>query len=460
MTNRTGWLPWTIWALAALFVVFNYVQQVVPNIIAADLSQAFGATTSTLGNIAACYFYAYAVLQIPVGLIVDRYGTRWPLAIAHLVAALGTLAFAQAHGSGSAQLARLFMGASAAFSFIGCLKLAAAWFPPSKFSTLAGMTNTAGMLGAAAGAPVAVLVKAIGWRESVALMGGIELLLAILVLAIVRDRPAFPGGTGDPPVPSGVPPDRTATTPRSLRGEPSATPSLSVPVGGSSTVTGGSPAPPIAQGVSAVLVHPQVWINAIYATSISLVFVAFGGLWGANYIEKVYNLNTVAAAGAGSYLFVGGIAGSLFFGWYSDFLRKRKPPMVMAGFGALATMAGLLYVPGLPLLGFKAGLFLVGFFSSANIVSYAVARDLYPRTAGFSIGFLSTCYFAGSAASQPLVGMLLEHRNPASQTAGLAVLTPGDYRFALSPLVIFMFVGLIASLLIKETLSDARRPAS
>jgi sugar phosphate permease len=409
MNLKSGFLPWLIWTLAAVFVVFNYVQQVVPNVIAVDLSQAFKASGSTLGNIAAAYFYAYALLQIPVGLIVDRFGTRRPLIAAILVSAIATFGFARAHDSGSAQLARLLMGASAAFSFIGCLKLAQAWFPPAKFSTLAGMTNTAGMLGAAGGAPVAVLVKAIGWRAAVAWMGGAQMCLAILVFAVVRDRPA---DNGSPP----------ATQPSAK----------------------------ISAGLFGVLANPQVWINAIFATNISLVFVAFGGLWGEGYIQKVFGLDRVGAAGAGSYLYLGGIGGSLFFGWYSDYLRRRKFPMVIAGVGALAAMSGLLYLPGLPLVDFKAGLFLVGVFSSANIVSYAVARDLYPRLAGFSIGFLSTCYFAGSAASQPLVGMLLERGHSNSNVAGLAALTAGDYRFALSPLVGFMFVGLIASLLLKE----------
>ena len=413
MNRQPRLLPWLIWALSALFVVFNYAQQVVPNIIADDLSHAFNATESTLGNIAASYFYAYAILQIPVGLIVDRYGTSRPLVIAILAAGLGTLAFSWAHGSGSAQIARLIMGASSAFSFIGCLKLVEEWFPPARFSTLAGMTNTAGMIGAASGAPMAVLVKVIGWREAVAWMGGAELILALLVFLVVRDR--------------------------------------------SSAVSEPAPETP-SGGMSGLLINPQVWINAVYATSISLVFVAFGGLWSTSYIQKVYNLSAVSAAGTGSLLFLGGIAGSLFFGWYSDYLGQRKPPMVLAGIGALLTMACMLYIPGIPLIGFKLGLFLVGLFSSANIISYAVARDLYPKLAGFSIGFLSTCYFAGSAASQPLVGMLLDHSNPGSQgVAGLASLTAGDYRYALSPLVIFMLVGLIASLLVKETLTDKAR---
>jgi len=416
MNRQSSLRPWLIWALAALFVVFNYIQQVVPNIIAVELSQAFKATESTLGNIAASYFCAYAILQIPVGLVVDRFGTRRPLVIAILAAGLGTLAFSWAQGSGTAQLARLVMGASSAFSFIGCLKLVQEWFPPSRFSTLAGMTNTAGMVGAASGAPVAVLVNVIGWRAAVAWMGGAELILAFLVFLVVRDR----------------------------------TEVISHPA--SETQSG---------GMFGLLTNPQVWINAVYATSISLVFVAFGGLWGESYIQKVYDLSAVAAAGIGSLLFLGGIAGSLFFGWYSDYLGRRKTPMVLAGAGALATMAGLLYLPAIPLTGFKLGLFLVGFFSSANIISYAVARDLYPKLAGLSIGFLSTCYFAGSAASQPLVGMLLEHGRSSSQNnAGLAFLTVGNYRYALSPLVGFMLVGLIASLLVKETLTDTARRRS
>src|SRR5476649_2636315 len=102
MNRASGFFPWLIWGLAALFVVFNYIQQVVPNIIAVDLSRSFNASESTLGNIAACYFYAYAILQIPVGLIVDRYGTRWPLIAAILLAGLGSLAFSRADNSDSA----------------------------------------------------------------------------------------------------------------------------------------------------------------------------------------------------------------------------------------------------------------------------------------------------------------------------------------------------------------------
>ena len=405
-------LPWIIWVLAALFVVLNYVQQVFPNIIAPELGSAFHANDAVLGSIASAYFYAYAILQIPVGLILDRFGTRRPLVIAILAAGAATLAFASAHTSTNALVVRLLMGAGSAFSFLGCLKLVQEWFPPDRFSTLAGMTNTAAMMGAACGAPLALLVKAIGWRSAMAWTGGVEVVLGILILIVVRDTPA------------------------------------------SSKPTANTPAMPDASVMFGVLRDAQVWINALYATCISLIFVAFGGLWGSGYIHKVYNLDSIAAAGTSSILFLGGIAGSLFYGWYSDFLQSRKKPMVQAGIGGLLTMALLIYIPGIPLPFFKAGLFLAGFFSSANIVSYAVARDLYPRLSGLSIGFLSTCYYAGNATSQPLVGFLLERHAPAVD--GIEAVTLPDYRFALSSLVLFMGVALICSLLLKETLSGDR----
>jgi sugar phosphate permease len=410
-------LPWVIWGLSALFVVFNYVQQIIPNVIAQDLSKAFRASESSLGNIAACYFYAYAVMQIPVGLIVDRFGTRRPLVIAILAAGLGQIAFSVAHTTEQSEVARVLMGASSAFSFIGCLKLVQEWFPPARFSTLAGMTNTAGMIGAAGSAPVALLVDWTGWRGTVLWLGMADLLLALLVFLLVRDQ--------HPPVPS---PDEA-----SKEGSPSST---GIPAG----------------AITTLLTDPQVWLNALYATGISLVFVAFGGLWGSAYLGKAYGVEGVEAAGICSLLFVGGIAGSLFFGWYSDYLGRRKLPMVMAGMGAPAAMAALLYLPNLPLSGFKGLLLLVGFFGCANIVSYAVARDLYPRLAGLSIGLLSTCFFAGGAASQPLVGKLLEHASGGNP--GLASLSAADYRHAFAPLILFMLLGLAASLILKEPLDS------
>ena len=180
--------------------------------------------------------------------------------------------------------------------------------------------------------------------------------------------------------------------------------------------------------------------------------MAFGALWGASYVEKACGVTRFAASAAVSLLFLGAIPGSMFFGWFSDRIRRRKAPMLAAAVGGLACMCALLYLPGLSFTGLRLLLAALGFFCSANIVSYAVSHDISsPARAGLALGFLNTCFYAGSAISQPLVGKLLDLRSAARGAAGIESLTAGDFRFALSSVVAALLLSLIAALLLRES---------
>ena len=407
---------WIVWGTAALFVVYNYIQQVVPGSMASDLARDFHVSAGARGSLAANIFYAYAALQIPVGLAVDRFGPRWPLTIAIGFAVIGSFGFGWADSSGWAGLARLVVGAGAAFSFIACLKLVSNWFAPGRFATLAGLTNTAGMIGAAAGAPLAAIVLHTGWRGAMFMLGAIGLAIGVLALLLVRDRP-----------PDSGPMETPARTSDKADG--------------------------LLQTLFNTIRSRQAWLNAGYATTISISFVAFGALWGPPYIAKTYALETPAATAVVAMLFLGAIGGSLFFGWFSDLLRSRRLPMIGSALGGFVTLATILYVPSLPLGWLRALLALLGFFCSANIISYAVAHDISPPArAGFALGFLNTCYYGGSAISQPLVGWLLDLRCP----GGLVAFQRNDYRFALSAVVLLLALAFIAAFLLQETHPAAR----
>ncbi len=444
-------LKWVVWGLSALFVVYNYLQQVVPGIIAPDLLREFHVGAGELGNIAALFFYAYALLQFPVGLTLDRFGPHRPLVAAVGVAALGSVLLAVSSGAGTAGMARLVIGAGASFSFIGSLKLVSNWFPAERFATLAGMTNTAGMIGAAGGgAPLALLVAGIGWRGSLWLIGGIGAVLALLILLFVRDRPQL---SPDSILPNENPSRPFQGTTEGWReGEASV-----ARTEGSTMEVRSDRTPTIAMGLRSVVVNRQAWINALYATTTSIVFVAFGALWGPSYVEKAFGVSRFAASAAVSLLFLGAIPGGMFFGWVSDRVRRRKTPMLAAAVCALACMCALLYLPGLSFSGLRLLLAAIGFFCSANIISYAVSHDICaPGQAGLALGFLNTCYYGGNAISQPLVGLLLDLRSSGRGAAGIESLTAGDFRFALSSVVAALLLSLIAALLIKESHPGAR----
>src|SRR3954452_7317306 len=99
--------PWLIWGLASFFYFYENCLQVSPGVMVPELMRTFAVNAAALGNMAAFYFYAYAGMQIPVGVLTDRYGVRCLLSLAIAICALGSLIFGLAHSLTSAEIGRL-----------------------------------------------------------------------------------------------------------------------------------------------------------------------------------------------------------------------------------------------------------------------------------------------------------------------------------------------------------------
>ena len=388
---------WIIWVIAAAYFFYDYMHQVAPSVMTPGFKESFQANDITIGFIASIYFYSYAILQIPIGLIVDHFGPRRPLAIAALVAAAFSLWFSFADSAGMAIFLRCVIGAGAAFSFISCLKLVSVWFPERFSGTLIGLTNLVGMVGAiAASAPLAEAVRHIGWRGAVQWLAGIGLVLAILIYLIVRDHPKVDEHKDE----------------RGLNKSKS--------------------------DLLHLLKNPFSWMNGVYAASINLGFAALGALWGTAFLMQTYHLAAVQASLINSMVFVGAIPGSLFFGWFSDWLQRRKIPMIIAALGALISMLIILYV-SLPIVLLYALFLLLGFFCSGNVVAYAYGMDVRPPgSAGVSLGFVNTCLIGGSAISQPVIGWLLEK-------------TGQNFVESFNLVTVFLVIALVLACFMRET---------
>ena len=154
MTHETLAYPvhaWTIWLLSALFMFYKYALEVSPSVMTATLMETFHISGTQLGNLAACYFYAYLLLQIPAGLLFDKFGPRKTTTLAIAFCALGSLIFAHADKLFIAGVGRFITGAGAAFAAVNCLNLIANWFPFRHFAFMAGLMMTMAMLGAVGG---------------------------------------------------------------------------------------------------------------------------------------------------------------------------------------------------------------------------------------------------------------------------------------------------------------------
>ncbi len=414
-------LAWAVWGLAALFFCYGFFHRLAPSVMIDHLMRDLAISGAVLGNLSAFYFYAYAGLQIPVGLLHDRWGPRRMLTLGALLCALGSFVFATAGALPWLYLGRLMIGAGAAFSFVGALKLAAAWFPANRFAQLTGMTMMLGMLGGIFGqAPVAALVESIGWRDTLLGAAGAGLLLAAAIWIVVRDQPAAPSR-------------------------------LQSQSGGDSI--------PALRALLHVLRYWRNWALALTAAAMASPLLAFAGFWGVAWLMQVHGLPRPEAAGTASLLLVGWAIGSPLAGGLSDRLGRRKPLLMLGCLLGLAALAAILYLPLSPGWPMMILFFVTGFSCGAMVVGFALVREDNPNAvSGVAIAFINMATVSSGALFQPLIGWLLDRQWDGRVFAGARLYSADAYRHAFSVLLVFLLVGLLCSFLARETRGNVHGP--
>ena len=148
-------LPMLAWSTGAMFFFYAWVLRVAPSVMVEELMREFAVGAGVLGHLSAAYFYGYAGMQIPVGLLLDRFGPRRLMTVAALACAGGCILFAVSDTLTAATVGRFLIGACAAFSLVGAMAIAGQWFP-AHFAILSGLAMAAGMTGGMVGqAPLA-----------------------------------------------------------------------------------------------------------------------------------------------------------------------------------------------------------------------------------------------------------------------------------------------------------------
>ena len=187
-------LAWTVWGLGAVLYLIAFYQRVAPAVMTRELSSDFGLSAAALGNLSAFYFYGYVIVQIPTGLLADRWGPRRVLAIGAAFTAAGTLLFGLAPTVSWASAGRFAIGAAAGVAFVSMLKLASHWMPPKRFAMVSGVALFMGVMGATlAGVPLRVAVDAFGWRAVMIASAIVTAVVAVSIWIVARDDPGDRG---------------------------------------------------------------------------------------------------------------------------------------------------------------------------------------------------------------------------------------------------------------------------
>jgi len=392
--NTAAIKPWLIWLTAGLFYLYEFIHRVAPSVMIPELSESFGVSAAAIGSISAYYYYAYASVQIPVGMLLDKYGCKILLTIAACLVAIGSWMFPVFDTIAMAKFARILIGLGSAVAFISCLKLATTWFPVQRFALIIGLTNLLGVIGAILGGkPLANLVDTSGWRYTLFLSAFIGVCFAIILPFIIRDKPS-------------------ATNIK---------------------------AQAILKQLSSILKNKTLWAQAILATLMVAPVASLSELWEVSYLVKKINISRPDAAEISSVTFAGIALGGPIIGWLSDLLNARRQVMLVGAFISLLASASILYLPIKSIVLLSVAHFIFGFATSSMLLCFAVSVTMVPEySKATAIGFINTIVVAGSAIFQPLIGVMIDKLNIIRPEA-----TVLNYQVALSSLIVCQISAII-----------------
>lgn len=413
MRNSSPFIKWAIWILAAVFYFYEYVLRVSPSVMIPELMESFDITAVMVGALSAFYLYAYAPMQLPVGVLMDRFGVKKVLSIASIVCGLGALLFAVAQHLSLASFGRLLIGAGSSFAFIAMLYVTSHWFPLKKRAFLIGIANSIAMLGASAGTgPLTSFIRDWGWRTSIGFFGIFGIILGIAVYWVLRsDR-------------HNVEVEKETAYVKSH----------------------------ILENLKKVSSGRGTWINALCALFFYMTTTAFAGLWGLSFVQTAYGVSKETAGYAMSMVFAGWMIGGPLTGLFSDYLGRRKLPLKIGILGTLFCLIPVIYFPAFHIYIVYLLLFLVGLFSSAELLNFSLAIELNSirakATAAAFTNFIISC---GDAVVQPFVGFLLDSNWAGAVENGIRSYGLREYQIALSCLPLALILAFVLLFFIRET---------
>ena len=370
-----------IFLFLALAYFFVYFHRLSLSVVADELAREFAASGASIGLLGSVYFYCYALMQFPAGILSDAVGPKKIIVSFLALASMGSVLFAFASSIEMAVFGRILVGLGVSMVFIPSMKIFSQWFKSNEFASVAGALNAVGGAGVLGGTwALALMAGHFGWRLSFVLIGVGTALISLLVWALVKDRPnerqraiIFKPGAAD----------KNGPPPMGWLG-----------------------------GARRVVSEKRFWPLAVWFFFDCGIFFGFGGLWSGPYLMDVHGMTRGEAGAVLSMIAWGMILGSPFLGFLSDRIVKSRKKIILACSLALAAQFFLLFMcpPHPP----PALLYLFFFFfsvcsSSIVVIGFTTAKELFPvEIAGASLGSVNLFPFLGGAVFMPTLGNVLD----------------------------------------------------
>ncbi|KKI90448.1 MFS transporter [Bacillus sp. SA1-12] len=413
MNKQNSKYRWIVFA-SVLFTYFIIVsQRTAPGLITDQLMHDFKVTAATIGLLTSIQFFAYAGLQVPIGILSDRYGPNFFLITGTILTGLGTVIYSLAPNETVLLLARLIVGTGDATIWVNLVLILSQWFKGNEFVKLLGMAGMTGSLGfLMATVPFSVFIALSGWRTSFLTMGIILCLCGILLYIVLVRQPKR------------MIKNNPANTSSSVKGELKREKTLVI--------------------LNRIFSSRQAWAAFFCHFGAVGTYVGFIGSWAVPYGMHVFDMSRSGASQFIMIGLIGALIGAPLTSWLSSRYHSIKKPYILVQILILTSWSAFLLFNGKPPIIMLVLLFLlIGYGNGASALTFAVVRQSFDvKEVGVASGFANMGGFLSAVLLPSLFGKVLDHFHGAEISVG--------YFYGFLIPVIFSLIGLIGGLLIKE----------
>ncbi|HAF87548.1 MAG TPA: MFS transporter [Legionellales bacterium] len=347
-----------IWFISVLCVLFQFSIQLSSGVIIDAVGQDLKLSALDSGILSGSFYYIYAALQIPVGLIFDFNSTRFWMMFGTFVCALGCFCFAISQNFYLLIIARLITGSGAAFAFVGLSHILRRHFALKHFAFMIGFSEIFVFLArGVATISLGLFIEQLGWRFFLHLAAWLGFIIALLSGFIIP---------------------KTASQPISV-----------------------SPF----KALQIILKSKRIWLNGLYVSLTFSVITVFGSMWAVPFLQLKLNCSLQQASVLDAMIFCGAGVSCPLFGYLAISMNRQRL-MLISCFATLILLMLLLFVPNMNFMTCGFLMFGIGLCCGAYMLSYAVANDLSPPYAlSTCAGFTNTMAIISAPLMQFIIGV-------------------------------------------------------
>ena len=415
-TKKSSCLALVIWSTLAAFYFYQFIaRSSFITVLSNEFMQYFGIDTTGLGFLGSCYYWIYTLMQIPAGIIVDKYSTKLVATLATLICSFGLFILILTSNSYVAGFGEMLIGFGSAFAFVLAVKAITQWFHAGKVAIMTSLTMSIGCLGPVLGGPgVAYIVRSHNWLDVIRVYCFIGVGLAVLIWFVVKDRKD----------------DSKERVSESFESNPE--------IG-------------LVESLKLVLCSKQAWVLGLMTMAVYAPLSALGDLWGVMFIKVAYGLSPEMAALANNMLYLGVVIGSPAFAYAATVCGSFKKPMVVGVIGAFLSLFVIVYLSSYVNTFWLFVLLFATGFSCGSMLAYPLGLALFPKSIGATItGFINMMSMVSGIILLPAVGSTVKYFWNGIIKNGLPVYTLSDFRWGLAWVLAFLGFGIVLSYFIKD----------